>query len=125
MRRMWKIPVLAVVGVSFAYAVAWVVTERRREAAQAELLAAIAEVQTACEAIALWEHRAETGALPATLNELAPRMGGAIPIDPFTQKPLIYQRLGEYFELRSTGPNGIDDLGTASRIEDDIVWHGN
>lgn len=84
-----------------------------------------AYVDVARVALALWEYREAMGTLPATLDELAPRLHGTVPRDPFAEQPMIYRRLGTYFELRSTGPNGIDDIATNGREDDDIVWRGS
>lgn len=50
--------------------------------------------------------------LPNRLHLLAPKFLSAVPLDPFTNGPLIYRRHGEAFELYSTGPKRVDGSGS-------------
>ncbi|MBL9136381.1 MAG: protein kinase [Verrucomicrobiales bacterium] len=62
--------------------------------------------------LALRECEAETGALPATTEDLMPRFLSAIPADPFLPgRPIIYRRDGGRYRLYGVGPDGIDDNG--------------
>ncbi|MDO8683129.1 MAG: hypothetical protein Q7N50_06575 [Armatimonadota bacterium] len=81
-------------------------------------------------AMALQAYKAEAGAYPASLAELKSKIDWALPEDPFTGKPLIYNRVGKGFKLYSFGMNMKDDGGVPldnmvkSRLQgkDDIVW---
>ncbi len=58
--------------------------------------------------------RAEKGHYPEKLDDLVPQFIASLPIDIFSEKPLIYRpdddRAG--FLLYSVGENGVDDGGT-------------
>ncbi len=69
-------------------------------------------VQVVRTAIALARYRADQGAYPASLRELAPTFLNEIPADSFADRPLQYQRTEEGYMLYSVGPNG---QGDASR----------
>jgi len=45
------------------------------------------------------------------LDELVPRYLPAVPIDPFADTPLIYERRGDGYLLASVGQNGVYDGG--------------
>jgi hypothetical protein len=61
--------------------------------------------------LALHAFRRDHGKLPATLTELMPALLDAIPIDPFSNQPLLYRPKGDEFELYSVGVDGRDDNG--------------
>ena len=63
--------------------------------------------------VALQLHKAREGLYPAGLDELTPELLHEVPIDPFTGKPLRYERRGEGFVLWSIGPDMRDSNGTA------------
>jgi hypothetical protein len=71
-------------------------------------------------------HHIDTGAYPDTLGAVA----DPIPLDPFTQKELVYRNDGERFLLYSVGWNLHDDLGAVARerrnrldrLHGDWVW---
>ncbi|MFN9369813.1 MAG: hypothetical protein ACK6CT_13785 [Planctomycetia bacterium] len=48
---------------------------------------------------------------PERLDDLVPRYLPAVPIDPFPDKPLIYERRGDGYLLASVGQNGVFDGG--------------
>jgi len=61
-------------------------------------------------ALARW--RAEKGEYPASLDQLtAAGLLTDLPMDPFSDKPLIYRRTGDNFILYSLGPNFEDNGG--------------
>ncbi len=61
-------------------------------------------------ALARW--RAEKGEYPASLGQLtAAGLLTDLPMDPFSDKPLIYKRTGDNFILYSLGPNFEDNGG--------------
>jgi hypothetical protein len=61
-------------------------------------------------ALARW--RAEKGEYPASLDQLtAAGLLKDLPMDPYSDKPVIYRRTGDNFILYSLGPNFQDDGG--------------
>ena len=54
-------------------------------------------------------HRLEHGKYPETLDALTPNPLEAILLDPFSNKPFLYERRGRGFLIYSVGPNGIDE----------------
>jgi hypothetical protein len=54
--------------------------------------------------LALQIYRARRGAYPATLDELAPGILPAIPVDPMNGGPFEYRREGDGYHLSSRGP---------------------
>lgn len=69
-------------------------------------------------------YRAETGALPVTLDEIAERLPGGCPLDPFTGNALVYRPSDTPFLLYSVGENLTDDGGRHARSGGDNVWRG-
>lgn len=86
---------------SSAY-VRWLATER-----------ATAELSRASAGLAAWraDQPPGTSPYPQRLDELVPRYLDGMPIDPFTDMPLRYERRGDGYLLMSVGHNGIDDGG--------------
>lgn len=83
-------------------------------------------VSTTC---AIERYRAETGHLPATLADLAPKYLKGPPIDPMDGKPLRYQaRSDGQFDLYSVGLDGQDDDGAGAsgrgKEPKDWAWPG-
>ena len=72
---------------------------------------------------ALAAFKAEKDQYPAELAALVPAYIKAIPQDSFTNKPLIYKRIGEGYLLYSLGPNMKDDGGVEDEDtgKDDIA----
>lgn len=76
-------------------------------------------VSTACRAehelgvisLALSAYRADRGEYPRTLDDLVPTYLAAVPLDPFTDKPMRYVPEGKSCRLYSVGPNQKDDGG--------------
>jgi len=75
--------------------------------------------------------KARTGHYPGMLEELVSAgLLGAVPVDPFTGKPLIYKREGDGFVVYSLGSNLRDDGGRStweikelvSDKDDDWAW---
>jgi hypothetical protein len=48
---------------------------------------------------------------PERLDDLVPKYLAAVPVDPFTDKALIYERRGDGYLLASVGENGVYDGG--------------
>lgn len=75
--------------------------------------------------LALERHRLETGAYPASLDEL--RLPGGVPADPFTGRPLMYKPSATGVVVYGAGENGEDDGGRRRTHSDgsrayDLVW---
>jgi hypothetical protein len=70
------------------------------------------------------QYHAQNGTYPTTLDAIAPSIGGAVPVDPFTGQPYHYQLSSGGFLLYSVGANGVDDRGTQDYRKGDIVWRG-
>jgi len=77
-------------------------------------------------ALALAAYKAEHNEYPPALAELSPKYLTEIPLDNFTDKPLIYSRTSDGYSLYSVGPNMIDDGGktaasaSTTSSEDDV-----
>jgi len=70
--------------------------------------------------IALLRYKADKGKLPQTLNELvADGYLKELPMDPFSDKTLVYKQTGDDFTLYSVGTDFADNNGTPGR------WHDN
>ena len=53
----------------------------------------------------------EHGSYPMNLADLTPTYLDAVPLDPFSGKPVHYRKTSQNFLLYSVGPDGIDDGG--------------
>ncbi len=75
--------------------------------------------------IALDLYRAENGHYPATLDLLAPLLGGSVPNDSLSGEPFLYSTDGTAFDLASMG---FDDRLSAAdylrQLDDDLTWNG-
>ena len=71
------------------------------------------ELSRTAAALAAWRADRPTGAspYPERLDELVPRYLVEVPIDPFNDLPLRYERRGDGYLLMSVGSDGIDDGG--------------
>jgi hypothetical protein len=70
-----------------------------------------AHVRLACTAIAIEQFRSANKKLPASLEDLAPKYLGAIPLDPFTGQPLRFKQLPRGYVVYSLDKDGRDDGG--------------
>ncbi|MDA0659573.1 MAG: hypothetical protein O3C60_12110 [Planctomycetota bacterium] len=59
-------------------------------------------------------YRAKHGIYPETLAQLVPSLLPTIPIDPYSEQPLVYERRNDGYLLYSVGKNGMDDHGVDS-----------
>lgn len=68
-------------------------------------------------ALAAWkaDRAAGEAPYPESLSALVPRYLPAEPLDPFTEKPFIYERRGDGYLLASVGQNGVYDGGDDER----------
>ena len=71
--------------------------------------------------IALAWYKAERKTYPKTLDVLKPKYLARIPLDRFTDKPLVYRIEGDGYVLYSVGANGKDDGGVWDGKERDDV----
>ncbi|QDU27258.1 hypothetical protein ETAA8_23450 [Anatilimnocola aggregata] len=85
-----------------------------REAAQRRLLSTDL-------ALRLFRHQHDR--LPTSLKELVPHILAMMPLDPFTQQPLLYRPLKYSYVLYSTGPDARDDGGKFHRFGSDAYNH--
>ena len=69
-------------------------------------------VRTAA-ALAVWRADQAPGEppFPARLEDMVPRYLENVPVDPFTDSPLLYRRRGEEILLMSVGFDGVDNGG--------------
>ena len=65
----------------------------------------------------------QTGEYPQTLEEVAPTVGGEIPLDPFTGVPFVYESHGDRFTLYSARGSVVSPV-VSSYNTDNIVWRG-
>ena len=72
-----------------------------------------------CLGLAIEAYRNEHGSYPASLEVIAARLGGTLPLDPFTGRPYVYRVSGDTFALYSVGADQTDQGGSRS---DDVVW---
>jgi hypothetical protein len=73
--------------------------------------AGVAATRCARLAVALEQHRRSHGAYPQRLDELTQDLGSETRVDPFTEKPFVYQPSKTGYLLYSIGPDGRDDGG--------------
>ncbi|MBC8874557.1 MAG: hypothetical protein H8E44_34400 [Planctomycetes bacterium] len=72
-------------------------------------------------AIRLFQH--DEGRLPESFEELCPRYLSAVPLDPYSDGPLIYRRVDDTYVLYSVWQDGDDDGGRfGAYIE---IWDGD
>lgn len=75
-----------------------------------------AELEASIATLGLLRCKADKGAFPERLEELRrARFIKALPIDPYTDKTLVYKRTGDSFVLYSVGEDFDDDGGTYSK----------
>lgn len=75
-----------------------------------------AELSATAAGIACERSRQRAGIWPATLADIPKDTLAAVPVDPFTGRPLLYKRLADGIVVYSVGPDGTDDGGD--------VWAG-
>lgn len=74
--------------------------------------------------LALRHYREEHGRYPESLVELVPTRLDLVPVDPYTEQPLVYRPEEHGFVLYSTGPDARDDGGNFSRFGNDPLRFG-
>ena len=73
--------------------------------------------------LALELYHRRHGAWPESLGDLVPEYLSELPIDPFSNRPLVYHRQGEEFIMYSVGKDGRDSGGVFPP-EGDPDWRG-
>jgi hypothetical protein len=106
---------------------AWTSLRRYHEEMQSNLDdrdTALAQIAVCQAAMLLQAYRAEHGKYPAALQDLPSTKDLPVPLDPITDRPLIYRRHGQGFIVYSVGINGKDDggLDRTRVVFPDIVW---
>lgn len=87
-------------------------------------------ILTARTGLACRVYKSRTGEYPEDLKTLVPGLLTAVPVDPFTGKPLVYRREGKGFIVYSVGSNLKDDGGRSTweipqmvmEKDDDWTW---
>ena len=72
-------------------------------------------------AIRLFQH--DEGRLPESLAELCPRYLSAVPLDPYSGRPLVYRRVDDTYLLYSVWHGGDDDGGRFGTFSE--IWGGD
>jgi len=93
----------------FAFLARMLLPAELRSIQQCEI--ARAKLRSAVACVAALRFRNDTGAWPASLAALLPKYLTAVPLDPFTAKPLIYRVRDDGIVVYTVGKNGIDDGG--------------
>ena len=76
--------------------------------------------------LALRCFQSEQGRVPLRLEELTPKYFQCVPMDPFSDQPLVYHAQGTNWLLYSIGPDGVDDGGKpVGRSVSDSVSKGD
>jgi hypothetical protein len=70
-----------------------------------------AQLRTAAVGIACERFRLANGRWPVMLTEIPKSILTEIPLDPYTDKPLLYSKLADGVVIYTTGPDGNDDGG--------------
>jgi hypothetical protein len=73
-------------------------------------------------ALALAEFRAQRGDLPAALDELQPLLGGAVPLDPYSDEPFVFAKTAagvRVSSVRRLGGKASDQLTLSERL---LTW---
>jgi hypothetical protein len=86
---------------------------------ETRILRSEAAARLARIALAAKAHREATGAWPASLEELAPALGGAVPTDPATDLPFDYAVGAKTVRLRAAGEPGTDDATLREQL---LLW---
>ncbi len=95
--------------------ITWVMTRlevwRARQRAEVRNKRIIAHLRLLTAELAVRCYQSEKGNLPTNLEQLVPRYLQRIPLDPFSNRPLIYRPHGTPWLLYSVGEDGVDDGG--------------
>ena len=87
--------------------------------------AMLAGIRTAITAVAVERYRqAHNGSLPTQLESLVPQLP-AVPIDPFSGRPVLYQASGAGYTVYSLGANRSDDGGKGAGTQLRRRWGAN
>jgi hypothetical protein len=72
----------------------------------------VAALRLVMTELAVQGYQAKNGKPPMALTDLVPAWLPAVPLDPFSNQPLVYRATTNSFLLYSVGPDGTDDQGT-------------
>jgi len=86
---------------------------------ESRLLRSEAASRLACLALAAKAQREATGAWPASLDELAPALGGAVPTDPATDGAFGFSTDGPKVRLFAASEGGTDDATLREQL---LLW---
>jgi hypothetical protein len=70
------------------------------------------------------QYKVRNGLFPGALDDIAPDLGGSVPVDPYAGSPYRYRPSADTFLLYSVGRNLTDDGGKHDFMGGDIVWRG-
>lgn len=76
----------------------------------------LAELRSLIVGLACERYRLATGAWPKSLDELQPAYLKELPLDPYTNKPMLFRNLPDGVVIYSVGINNVDDGGAVLTI---------
>ena len=82
----------------------------------------LATEQCIYTAIAIERYRLKSGRLPQALTDLVPAYLQNLPLDLFSEKPVLYQKTDSGFKVYTVGINQVDDGGRLDQSTDDRDW---
>ena len=68
-------------------------------------------------ALGLFQYKSDHGAFPENLNALTPNYLNELPVDRFSDEPMIYKQLGDHFMLYSVGYDEQDSFKYFKEID--------
>ena len=80
--------------------------------------------------VAVEQYHAQNGRYPQTLDAVAPTLGGAVPLDPYTGRPYVYQASAGAFSLSSARGSVVPAATRSGAVgvidaNGNIVWRGH
>jgi hypothetical protein len=76
--------------------------------------------------LAVEQYQMQHGECPETLEEIAPTLGGTLPLDPFTGQPFVYEPREDGFTLYSARGSVIDPvnrrMANGTDAQGNIIW---
>ncbi|UCD30280.1 MAG: hypothetical protein JSV03_07375 [Planctomycetota bacterium] len=80
---------------------------------------AVAQIRSAQVAVMIERYRRARGKIPAALEDLVPAYAESLPLDPFTEKDLLYSLEDTGYVVYSVGDDLKDDGGRLERLQRD------